>query len=85
MPLTMRQIPVKKEAGKCSQLTTPTISITSEIFGFLGYEGVPRTQQQNFEKLLDRAEITYKQITYNDPDADVAVKADGLQLTEYHR
>ena len=57
MPLTMRQIIDQNELMRHSQLTTPTITITSEILNFLGYEGAPKNQQQNLERLLDRAEI----------------------------
>ena len=83
MPLTMRQIIDQNELMRHSQLTIP--SITSDIFKFLGYEGAPGIQQQNFERLLDRAEIPFKRISFNDPSADESVKEDGLQLTEYNR
>ena len=85
MPLTMRQITHQDEAARRTQLGTPTIAITSEIFDFLGYEQAPRIQQQKFRELLDRAEIPFKQITYDDPSADESVKEDGLQLTEHNR
>ena len=48
--LTMRQISVKDEVNMGSLQTTPTITITSDIFDFLGYEGAPKIQQQNFER-----------------------------------
>ena len=86
MPLTMRQIFHQDEAARRSQLTTPhIIAITSDVFHFFGYEGAPRIQQQNFEKLLDRAEIPFQQIAYDDPNADASVKEDGLKLTKYNR
>ena len=87
LPLTMRHISHKDEdARPRPQLGTGvTIAITSDIFEFLGYEGAPRIQQKKFKELLERAEIPFKEITYNDPSADDAVKEDGLQLTEYNR
>ena len=82
MPLTMRQIYHQNEAASSGQLPTTRVSITSDIFSFLGYEGAPRIQQLSYQKLLHRAEIPFKQITFDDQDADAAVKEDGLKLTE---
>ena len=70
MPLTMRQIPTKDEVVRHSQLPIPTISITSDIFDFLGYEGQAFTKQQNFERLLNRVEVPFKQIAYDDVSND---------------
>ena len=82
MPLTMRQISVKPRP----QLGTGAIiSITSDILNFLGYEGAPRKQQEKFRELLERAEIPFKRITCNNPDADESIKEDGLKLTEFSR
>ena len=85
--LTMRQISDQHEAARYSQLTIggTTISITSDILDFLGYEGQAFTKQQKFRELLNRAEIPFKRIAYDDSNADDAVKEDGLKLTEHNR
>ena len=77
MLLTMRQISVQNLNNWYTHVGIPTISVTSDVLDFLGYEGTPIKKQQNFEKLLDRAEIPYKQIKYDDTDADEHVKKDG--------
>ena len=69
MPLTMRQISVKDTPPQLGWLA-PTIAITSDILDFLGYEQAPRIQQQKFRELLNRAEIPFKQIAYDDPNVD---------------
>ena len=51
MPLTMRQISNQNFHGRRSKTTKPSISITSDILDFLGYDG-----QQDFERLLERAD-----------------------------
>ena len=56
--LTMRQISVKDENERRTQLGTPRIVITSDILDFLGYEGRIITKQQKFRELLDRGEIS---------------------------
>ena len=85
MPLTMRQISNQRQDGSGPRAETTTISITSDVLDFLGYKGAPKKQQEKFSELLDRADIPYKQVKYDDEDADEHVKEDGLQLTEYHR
>ena len=85
MPLTMRQISHKDEAARSPQLGGPIISITFEILRFLGYEGGISKQQEKFRELLDRAEIPFKQIAFNDPNVDDDVKKEGLQLSDYNR
>ena len=43
--------------GRCSQTTTPSIFITSDILEFLGYDVIPRTQQQNFANFVSGNQI----------------------------
>ena len=85
MPLTMRQISNQRQDGSGPRAETTTISITSDVLDILGYKGAPKKQQEKFSELLDRADIPYKQVKYDDEDGDEHVKEDGLQLTEYHR
>ena len=56
-----------------------------DILDFLGHGRLPRNKQQNFKELVERAEIPFKQIKYNDLDADNLIKKDGLQLTDHNR
>lgn len=46
------------------------------LLTFWGYYGIPQTQQQNSEKLLERAEIPHKQIKYGDANADEEKRMD---------
>ena len=85
MPLTMQQMSGQNLNSRYTHVGIPTITITSVILDFLGYEGLPLVKQQNFEKLLDYVEISYKQIKYDDADADEHVNKGGLQLTQYNR
>ena len=85
MPLTMRQMSGQNLNSRYTHVGIPTITITSVVLDFLGYEGLPLVKQQNFEKLLDYVEISYKQIKYDDTDADEHVNKGGLQLTQYNR
>ena len=85
MPLTMRQMSGQNLNSRYTHVGIPTITITSVVLDFLGYEGLPLVKQQNFEKLLDYVEISYKQIKYDDADADEHVNKGGLQLTQYNR
>ena len=79
MSLTMRQAASQK-------LDNWYIHINNiDILDFLGHDGLPRNKQQNFKELVERAEIPFKQIKYNDPDADNHIKKDGLQLTDHNR
>ena len=48
---------------------THMISMTADVLGFMGYEGAPKKQQEKFGELLGRAEISFRQIKYNDPEA----------------
>ena len=77
VPITLRQIPDKNCDGWYPQLEIPTISITSYVLDFLGYEGAPKIQQQRFKELLERAEMSFKQIKYIDSEADKHVKKMG--------
>ena len=43
--------------GRCSQTTTPSIFITSDTLEFLGYDVIPRTQQQNFANFVSGHQI----------------------------
>ena len=85
MPLTMRQISDQRQDGSGPRAETTTISITSDVLDFLGHKGAPKKQQENFPELLDRADTLYKQVKYDDEDADEHVKEGRLQLTEYHQ
>ena len=44
------------------------------VLSFMGYEGAARKQQEKFGELCLRAEISFKQISYDNPGADDAVK-----------
>ena len=79
MPLTMRQISGQNLNNGYTHVGIPTISVTSDVLDFFEYEGPPIKKQQNFEKLLDRAEIPYKPIKYDDTDSDEYVKKDGKE------
>ena len=54
MPLTMRQIPSINLRLTCPQLGTPTISITSDILGFLGYEDLLRSKLGRGKKAIKK-------------------------------
>ena len=36
---------------------TPTMTITTDVLDFLGYEGADKEKQKNFRELLDRSSI----------------------------
>ena len=80
MPLTMRQMASQTLNNGYMQLGTLTISITSDVLDFLGYDGPATNRQKNFEKLLERAEIPFRQVKYDDPGADKYIKYDRLHI-----
>ena len=52
MPLTMRQMSGQNLNSRYTHVGIPTITITSVVLDFLGYEGLPLVKQQNFENFL---------------------------------
>ena len=57
MPLTMRQITTDKCMDEWVDVITPTMTITTDVLDFLGYEGADKEKQKNFRELLDRSSI----------------------------
>ena len=64
LPLTLRQIPNQSRVDGYSQLVIQRILITVDVLDFLGYEGLVINKQKKFKELLERAEISFKQIAH---------------------
>ena len=80
VPLTMQQMASQILNDGYMQLGAPTISITFDVLDFLRYEEPAVNRKQNFEKLLGRWDIPFRQVKYDDPGADKHIKQDGLHI-----
>ena len=82
----MQQMSCQSLLGQSDDLIPPTMSITSDVLDFLGYEGKEGEKRKNFKRLLERAEVPYRQIkfvntTSKNQDAKIVVEAKFVSTT----